>query len=147
MLKQNHMFNSTLNTLTSLTPLDINGLFTTTNNNSFIKDSIVAINKNSYNSARQGITFIDKQDKYVAIANVAGFDKSEIKITEEKSSSGCSTISVSCQNKELNTIHYLFQLPSNANLNTIKSVLKNGLLTLSCEIKNQKPKPISIEIE
>ena len=146
MLKQNHMFNSTLNTLTSLTPLDINGLFTT-NNNSFTKDSIVAMNKHSYNSSRQGITFIDKPDKYSAIANVAGFDKSEIKITEEKSTSGYSTINISCQNKELTTITYLFQLPSNANLNTIKSVLKNGLLTLTCEIKNQKPKPISIEIE
>ena len=147
MLKQNHMFNSTLNKLTPLTQLDINGFFTTSNNNSLIKDSIVAMNKHSYNSNRQGITFIDKPDKYLAVANVAGFDKSEIKITEEKSTSGYSTISISCQSKELNTINYLFCLPNNANLNTIKSVLKNGLLTFSCEIKNQKPKAISIEIE
>ena len=140
------MFN-TLNTLTSLTPLDINGFFTTSNNNSLVKDSIVAINKHSYNGNRQGITFIDKQDRYLAVLNVAGFDKSEIKITEEKSTSGYSTINVSCQNKELTTINYLFCLPNNANLNTIKSVLKNGLLTFSCEVKNQKPKSISIEIE
>ena len=138
------MFNSTLNTLTSLTPLDINGFFV---NSVPSKDSIVAINKHSYNINRQGITFIDKPDRYLAVLNVAGFDKSEIKITEEKSNSGCSTISVSCQNKELTTINYLFCLPTNANLNTIKSVLKNGLLTLSCEVKNQKPKSISIEID
>jgi HSP20 family molecular chaperone IbpA len=138
------MFNSTLNTLTSLTPLDINGFFL---NSTPSKDSISSINKHNYNISRQGITFIDKPDRYLAVLNVAGFDKSEINITEEKSTSGYSTIKVSCQNKELTTISYLFCLPSNANLNTIKSVLKNGLLTFSCEVKNQKPKSISIEIE
>jgi len=142
------MYNSTLNTLTSLTPFDINGLFTTSNNNSLMKDSIVAMNKHSYNSNRQGITFIDKPDHYVAMLNVAGFDKSEIKISEDKTNCGYSIINVSCNSQEFNLkINYTFSIPSNANLNTIKSVLKNGILTISCEIKTQKPKSISIEIE
>lgn len=144
MIYKNYMYNATLNTLTSLTPLDINGLFTNTLS---LKESIVAMNKYSHNSNRQGITFIDKADRYIAVLNVAGFEKSEIKITEEKTTSGYSTVNVSCHNQELTKINYMFSLPSNANLNTIKSVLKNGLLTISCEIKNQKPKSILIDIE
>lgn len=138
------MYNSTLNTLTSLTPFDINGLFTGTLS---LKESIVSMNKYTHNTNRQGIAFIDKPDRYIATLNVAGFDKSEIKITEEKTANGCSTISVGCHNEQFTKINYLFSLPSNANLNTIKSVLKNGLLTISCEIKNQKPKQVSIDIE
>lgn len=138
------MYNSTLNTLTSLTPFDINGLFA---NSISSKESIVSINKYTQNCNRQGVAFIDKPDRYIVTLNVAGFDKSEIEITEEKTTTGCSTISVHCHNEEFTKINYLFSLPSNANLSTIKSVLKNGLLTISCEIKNQKPKQVSIEIE
>ena len=138
------MFNSTLNTLTSLTPLDINGLFL---NSTPSKDSISSINKHNYNISRQGATFIDKPDRYLAVLNVAGFDKSEIKISEDKTNCGYSIINVSCNSQEFNKINYTFSIPSNANLNTIKSVLKNGILTISCEIKTQKPKSISIEIE
>jgi len=138
------MYSSTLNTLTSLTPLDINGFFTNTLS---LKESIVAMNKYTHNTNRQGIAFLDKPDRYVATLNVAGFDKSEIKITEEKTTSGYSTVNVSCHNQELPKVNYIFSLPNNANLNTVKSVLKNGILTVSCEIKTQKPKSISIEIE
>jgi HSP20 family molecular chaperone IbpA len=138
------MYNSTLNTLSTLIPLDINGFIT---NNICLKESIVSINKNTQNCNRQGITFIDKPDRYIAVLNVAGFDKSEIKITEEKTAHGYSVVNVGCHNQELTKINYLFSVPLNANLNTIKSVLKNGLLTVSCEIKNQKPKQVSIEIE
>ena len=138
------MYNSTLNTLTTLTPLDISEFFT---NSICLKESIVSMNKHTQNCNRQGITFIDKPDRYLAVLNVAGFDKSEIKITEEKTARGFSTVNVGCHNQELTKINYLFNLPSNANLSTIKSVLKNGLLTISCEIKNQKPKQVSIEIE
>jgi HSP20 family molecular chaperone IbpA len=138
------MYSSTLNTLTSLTPLDINGFFANTLS---LKESIVAMNKYTHNTNRQGITFLDKPDRYVATLNVAGFDKSEIKITEEKTSSGYSAVNISCHNQEIPKVNYLFSLPSNANLTTIKSVLKNGMLTISCEIKNQKAKSISIDIE
>lgn len=138
------MYNTTLNTLTSLTPLDINSFFTNTLS---LKESIVSMNKYTSNPNRQGITFLDKTDRYVATLNVAGFDKSEIKITEEKTTSGYSVVNVSCNNQEMNKINYAFNFPSNANLTTIKSALKNGMLTISCEIKNQKPKSISIDIE
>jgi HSP20 family molecular chaperone IbpA len=138
------MYNSTLNTLTSLTPLDINSFFA---NTLCVKESIALMNKYTNNINRQGVSFLDKPDRYVATLNVAGFDKSEIKITEEKTTSGYSTINVSCHNQETPKVHYIFSLPNNANLNTVKSVLKNGILTVSCEIKTQKPKSISIEIE
>jgi HSP20 family molecular chaperone IbpA len=138
------MYNSILNTQTTLSPFDINRLFA---NNISLKESIVSMNKYTQNCDRQGIAFIDKQDRYLAVLNVAGFDKTEIKITEEKTTHGYSKVSVECDSKELTKINYLFNIPSNANLSTIKSVLKNGLLTISCEIKNQKPKQVSIEIE
>lgn len=138
------MYNTTLNTLTTLTPLDIGGLFT---NSISLKESISSMNKRTQNCNRQGITFIDKTDRYIAVLNVAGFDKSEIKITQEKTTHGYSMVSVDCHNQDLAKINYLFNIPINANLNTMKSVLKNGLLTVSCEIKNEKPKQVSIEIE
>ena len=138
------MYNSILNTQTTLSEFDINRLFA---NSISLKESIVSMNKYTQNCDRQGIAFIDKPDRYVAVLNVAGFDKTEIKITEEKTTHGYSKVSVNCDSKELTKINYLFNIPSNANASTIKSVLKNGLLTISCEIKNQKPKQVSIEIE
>jgi HSP20 family molecular chaperone IbpA len=138
------MYNSILNTQTTLNEFDINRLFASSIS---LKESIVSMNKYTQNCDRQGIAFIDKPDRYVAVLNVAGFDKTEIKITEEKTTHGYSKVSVNCDSKELTKINYLFNIPSNANASTIKSVLKNGLLTISCEIKSQKPKQISIEIE
>lgn len=136
------MNSSTLNTLASLTPLNLDGLFM---NTASFKESIVSLNKFTKNVNRQGISFFDKPDSYVALLNVAGFDKSEIKITEEKSLSGYSLVNVNCKNDQF-AIDYVFNLPSSANLNSIKSSLKNGMLTISCEIKTQKSKLISIEV-
>jgi HSP20 family molecular chaperone IbpA len=132
------------NTLTSLTPLDINAFFS---GPLCLKESIASMNNYTYNPNRKGITYVDKPEKYAAMLNVAGFDKSEIKISEEKNNYGYSVINVSCYNQEITKINYTFTFPSNSDLSTIKSSLKNGILTISCGIKNQKPKSTSIEIE
>lgn len=117
----------------------------------FINDnkvnSIFDLNKYSTNPNRTGISFKDKPECYIAILNVAGFEKSEIKISEEKLSYGSSKIQVTCVNADLEKLKYEFYIPENSDTSSIKSTLKNGLLTITTQIKKPKIKTMTIEIE
>jgi hypothetical protein len=134
------MYNYTLDQNT-LTPLDL-----TTFLNVFDKKSIFEVNKYTRNVDRKGIWFEDKPELYTAKINVAGYDKSEIKINEEKTN-GSSRIDVVCENKDFPKIKFSFHLPSDADSSTIKSTLKNSILTISCQVKKPKSKSSVIEIE
>ena len=145
------MYNTLLNPLWNITtspstlePLKILDL-TKFNNIKF--SSIAELNRHTYNPQRYGVQFKDKPDSYIATLNVAGFEKNEIKILEERLSFGVSRIEVTCDNEQIGKLKYEFNIPENSDTSSIKSVLKNGLLTVSIQTKKPKVKTMSIEVE
>lgn len=87
----------------------------------------------------------EEDNKYVMQFIAAGYEKSEIKIKLENN------YLVIKSNKEqesklvASTVNYKFRLPYDANLDTIKSNLKNGILTIEVFKKDEKLIDINVD--
>jgi len=124
------MYNNIIQTLT-----DYNNLLS---NNNFEKSKFMHVN-----------TFI-KDDTYVSKFNVAGFDKSEIKIEFTKRISGYNRqIKVIAENSEFGLLKMCADVPSTIDEKSVKAVLKNVILTISCwEEKIKSPLTnLTIQVE
>jgi HSP20 family molecular chaperone IbpA len=94
-------------------------------------------------------TFIS-DGAYVLKFNVAGFEKDEIKIEFTKKVVGYNRqIKVIAENKEFGIVKLYGEIPSSVDEKSVKAVLKNGILKISCcEEKVKSPlSSLAIQIE
>jgi HSP20 family molecular chaperone IbpA len=115
-------------------------LNTLTNNKNLIN--------NFHNYNYDYISAIKKDDQYVTKFNVAGFDKSEIKIEFTKKVSGYTRqIKVTAQNEEFGILKLYSEVPSSIDEKSVKATLKNGILTISCAEEKVKSPLASLTIQ
>ena len=92
-------------------------------------------------------TFINN-DTYVSKFNVAGFEKNEIKIEFTKRIAGYNRqVKVTAENKEFGTVKQFCEVPSSIDEKSVKAVLKNGILTISCCEERVKSPLTSLTIQ
>lgn len=96
------------------------------------------------------VNTVIKNDTYVSKFNVAGYEKNEIKIEFTKRTSGYSRqIKIIAENSEFGLIKLFAEVPSTIDEKSVKAVLKNGILTVSCcEEKVKSPlASLTIQVE
>jgi HSP20 family molecular chaperone IbpA len=92
-------------------------------------------------------TFINN-DTYVSKFNVAGFEKNEIKIEFTKRIAGYNRqVKVTAENKEFGTVKQFCEVPSSIDEKSVKAILKNGILTISCCEERVKSPLTSLTIQ
>lgn len=78
--------------------------------------------------------------------SIPGYEKTELDISYNESSQG-RFIFIKAENKEFGELCYKVYLPKKSDPSTIKSSLKNGVLYISVQEKNETSKIKQIQIE
>ena len=127
------------------------------------KDKLIVLGINSGDTKEQVEKFITpngytwthlmngkEADDFVLKFNVAGFDKGDIKIEFTKRIAGYNRqVKVVAQNLEFGALNLYADVPSTIEEKSVRAVLKNGILTISCcEEKVKSPlTSLTIEVE
>jgi HSP20 family molecular chaperone IbpA len=115
-----------------------------------ILETINNLNKTYQQTNFKFVNTVIKGDNYVTHFNIAGFDKSEIKIEFTKKVGGYNRqIKIIAENKEFGISKQFTEVPSTIDEKSVKAVLKNGILTISCcEEKVKSPlASLTIQVE
>lgn len=115
-----------------------------------ILQTINSLNKTYQQTNFKFVNTIINGEIYLTKFNVAGFEKSEIKIEFTKRLTGYSRqIKIIAENKEFGISRQFTEVPSTIDEKSVRAVLKNGILTISCcEEKVKSPlTSLTIQVE
>lgn len=115
-----------------------------------ILQTINNLNKTYQQTNFKFVNTIINGETYLTKFNVAGFEKNEIKIEFTKRLTGYNRqIKIIAENKEFGISKQFTEVPSSIDEKSVRAVLKNGILTISCcEEKVKSPlTSLTIQVE
>ena len=115
-----------------------------------ILQTINNLNKTYQQTNFKFVNTVINGETYLTKFNVAGFEKNEIKIEFTKRLTGYNRqIKIIAENKEFGISKQFTEVPSSIDEKSVRAVLKNGILTISCcEEKVKSPlTSLTIQVE